>query len=395
MASESTIYDISILIPAKNGLPYLRYAIISALDSGPSNLAIEILVSIDEPRGIGEQSLIEEFGLEVKFVIPPKGLTMSEHWDYLQKEATGRWQMFLGQDDLLMRGFAKRAEKLISRAEVCGLELIVGRRAYITWPGLEGQNNDLAALQYWRTGLTTTRRSRVSIFKSLVRKISYHAGPQMYTSTLVRNDLLKEVRKRQLGKLILGHPQDAFLAASLLLNSERFLFTGQPFSWVGTSPKSAGLAISSGGTSLDESQLELARTYFESVSKSDLGDSNSNQLFQHGVTGRYFLDALDHVSLRGNPKTHVTVPHPVRFVLNNLYRYRQNPDPTNVAGLATERIDSSSKVPLLESRQPLRQGVLTIKLFIARLLSPIIGFQRQDDFETEDIAFRASRNISA
>jgi hypothetical protein len=112
----------------------------------------------------------------------------------------------------------------------------------------------------------------------------------MYTTTLVSEKLISNIRLTYGGKLVLGHPQDAYLAAALLKEGKNFLFSGKPFSWVGTSTGSAGLAISL--SSEDNEPNSLSGEYIQSVSNSaDLAYKSSVD-FRHAVNSRYFIDAL-------------------------------------------------------------------------------------------------------
>jgi hypothetical protein len=213
---------------------------------------------------------------------------MSEHWDFAQLQANGEWQLFLGQDDLLMTGYSGAFELLTQEAVARNLDIVVARRAYITWPPLVDAR--LKALQYWESGDLEERDSERFIAKALTSGISYHAGPQMYTSTLVSEKLISTIRQANKGKLVLGHPQDAYLAAALLKESKAFLFSGRPFSWVGTSTRSAGLAVSLGkGENEPDS---LSGQYLESVYNSVSLAYRSSVSFRHAVNSRYFIDAL-------------------------------------------------------------------------------------------------------
>jgi hypothetical protein len=147
----------------------------------------------------------------------------------------------------------------------------------------------LKALQYWGSKELELRNSFEFVKEALVTDVSYHVGPQMYTSCLVSRDLINKIRHAQNEKLILCHPQDAALAASLLKFSTGFLWSGKPISWVGTSERSAGLAITKLNGS--QKQIKLAEEYVESISNSSISSSPID--FRHGVDSRYFLDALN------------------------------------------------------------------------------------------------------
>jgi hypothetical protein len=276
----------SVIIPAKGGMPYLKYAIKSVLESQLSSL--EVVVSVDDTQDGTKEFLAQIEDPRLKLIDPPNGLSMSEHWDFAQGHAFGQWQMFLGQDDMVVRGFERAFESLTTRATEEGLEAIVSRRAYITWPPIS--TSSLKALQYWRTEETKIVDSEAFAISALLSSISYHEGPQMYTTTLVNRTLIEKIRKSNSGRLILGHPQDAFLAASILRYTPRYLWSGEPFGWVGTSSKSAGLAITH--NILGASQKDLASSYAQSVSQSSSLPYSSKLDFRHGVNARYFLDAL-------------------------------------------------------------------------------------------------------
>ena len=276
----------SVIIPAKNGMPYLRYSVLSALASNFADL--EVIVSLDGSDDESEDFLAGVADTRLRVVRPSLGLSMSEHWDFAQLQATGQWQIFLGQDDLLMNGFTDAFDNLTDAATEKGLDIVVARRAYIAWPPLGDAN--LKALQYWESAELEIRDSESFVAKALLNSISYHAGPQMYTTTLVSEKLISAIRSKHRSRLVLGHPQDAFLAAALLKEGKHFLFSGKPFSWVGSSIKSAGLAISS--NNLKNEPNSIAADYRASVSNSPNLSYNSDVDFSHAVNSRYFIDAL-------------------------------------------------------------------------------------------------------
>jgi glycosyltransferase involved in cell wall biosynthesis len=278
----------SIIVPSKGGMPYLRYAVESVLASEFKDL--ELLVSLDGPDEESRELLSKISDSRLRVIAPPKQLSMSEHWDFAQNQARGQWQMFLGQDDMLMTGYSEAFELLTDCAQESGLGIVVARRAYVCWPPVNDRN--LKALQYWKTDSVSIRGSAKFAAMALLTGISYHAGPQMYTTTIVSKTIVDSIRNKNRGKLILGHPQDAFLAASLLKECPEFVLSGQPFSWVGTSKLSAGLAIARLAKGDDSG---VASEYVKSVSGSRDISYSSPADFRHGVNSRYFFDALETV----------------------------------------------------------------------------------------------------
>lgn len=80
------------------------------------------------------------------------------------------------------------------------------------------------ALQYWKTNGMEVRDSLAFTKTALVSSISYHAGPQMYTSSIVSREVIDSVRKSQGGRLIISHPKDAFLCASKSPSFRKYLY---------------------------------------------------------------------------------------------------------------------------------------------------------------------------
>lgn len=293
----------SIIIPAKNGMPYLEYAVRSALAT--DHPEVEVLVSLDSTGDDSKAFLDSITDERLRVFYPNPGLSMSEHWDFAQSHAVGEWQMFLGQDDLMMTGYINAFQKLTEEAARRNLGVIVARRAYVCWPPL--REPGLKALQYWRTEELSIKDSKRFAAEALLTDISYHAGPQMYTTTLVSRSTIDVIRKSNHGRLVMGHPQDAYLAVALLKTNKSFLFSGQPFSWVGTSSRSAGLAITKLGT--DSELAQLGNDYEASVRNSKTISYQSKIDFRHGINARYFLDALENVW----PKVLETTPFSKRW----------------------------------------------------------------------------------
>ena len=290
----------SVIIPARNGLPYLKYSLDSALED--KDASVEIVLSLDSPddESVSFVNSIEDQRLLV--LIHDHNFSMSEHWEFAQSHASGKWQIFLGQDDLLLPKYSERVFDLLEEAEARNIGAVVARRAYASWPPLGSPS--LMGAQYWKTDETKTISSIAFLRTALRSSISYQAGPQMYTSSVFRSDLIDEIKNKQNGHLIAGHPQDAYLAASALANTKEFLFSGQPFSLVGTSSKSAGLAISSLKKDGKQSNPELANSYLESVNASKLGANEIAKNFSHGVTSKYFADAVKDLRKRGLLEDH-------------------------------------------------------------------------------------------
>ena len=277
----------SVVIPVKNGMPYLEWATKSVLAEQSDSL--EVVISVDESEDSSAEFAHGIKDERVRVFSPPRNLSMSEHWDFAQSKCRGDWQIFLGQDDLFANGYLQKWELMVSEAHGASVEAIVARRAYVNWEGVNDQVRP--AIQFWGTSGSRIVTAKEFVSRALYNQISYHEGPQAYTSSIVKREVLDAIRAQNSGRLVSGHPQDAYLAASVLRQAQRFLFFGEPFSFVGTSSRSAGLAVSGSSKQLSADQIVLREKYIRSVIDSPVGEGLGGN-FRHGSNAKYFLDAL-------------------------------------------------------------------------------------------------------
>lgn len=272
-------------------MPYLQFSVKSALLTvfddcevivsveKAEKLTIDFLHSIDDPR--------------LRVVHPPEGLSMGEHWDWAQTHATGRWQIFLGQDDGLQEHFFALAELLTKWAEAQGVRSICSSRAYIHWPGSAtdpAPQGKVERVVRHKIQLRDTKRDARS---ALLGSMSYFQLPHMYTTSLFSKDLLDEARDLQGGRLITSHPQDASLATLPVMLEKTYLKCWVPLGWVGSSPKSAGAAISHNSKRNETANAKsLARSYLESITASAYSYPEWAGNFSLGNVRIYFWQAL-------------------------------------------------------------------------------------------------------
>lgn len=259
----------SIIVPVFNGMPYLKACIESIVSQVYTDY--ELIISDDNSTDGSREYLQSINHPNVKVLLPEKGKSMAEHWEWALSFARGEWQIFVGQDDGLQKYFFNLADQLTQAAKNRGLRAIVTGRAYYFWPGCESTyNNRVSYAASNSVRIKTTTRARL---KSLFTD-SYHNFPQMYCNSIFRKSLLDEARGKQDGRVFVSHPQDANLVAICCKLEDKYLWCGIPLGWVGTSPKSAGYAVSQGvkerNETEDKSIDRLRNEYVERVSKSDI-----------------------------------------------------------------------------------------------------------------------------
>lgn len=289
----------SIVLPAYNGGEYLRACIESVLVQGFQDY--ELIVSDDHSTDDTAEILRELTHPRLRVVSPPRSMSMAEHWEWALSLAKGDWLMFLGQDDGVQSYFFELANILTAECEVRGLKVVTSERAHFYWPGYDNEVDSPAVSLVARPKIVE-RSFRREIDRCLQGEIAYFQLPAMYTSSLVHRSVIDLARARQGGKLFVTHPQDANLVAVFGSLEEKYLESGIPLGWVGSSPKSAGSAITSART---DEQKSLRDEYLRRTASSELKYSSKVGPFSFGSCTLYLWGALLQTShLRKGP-THV------------------------------------------------------------------------------------------
>jgi len=273
------------MIPARNGGSYLKEAINSVLSQKFEDY--ELIISDDNSTDNSREYLKTLRHPNVKVLFPESDMSMSEHWDYVQSKAIGLWQIFLGQDDGLQPYFFEHAEYLTNLANKKNIRTIMSSRAYFFWPGVEDSYGE-TAVSYNAIPKELILNFKIETLKALLGLQDYFELPEAYTTSIFNKSIFDETRKRQNGKLLLSHPQDANLATIACSLEKIYLKTFIPLGWVGSSPKSAGLAI----VAKKEELSELRYDYLQKIKNSkityrcDLGD------FSFGSLAAYLWQAF-------------------------------------------------------------------------------------------------------
>jgi glycosyltransferase involved in cell wall biosynthesis len=281
MASSDIKY--SIILPSRNGGKYLPACVESVIRQNYDNY--ELIISDDHSKDKTEEYLKTIIHPKIRVVHPPEGLSMAEHWGWALEQSAGEWLIFVGQDDGLQPYFFKLADSLTKIAERKKIRTIMSERAYYFWPGCREYFGNSAVI-YNAVGQTKILDWRFQTLRALLGFQNYFELPEMYTTSIFNRSIIEEARRIQKGKLFTAHPQDANLAAIGASLDKKYIKSMIPLGWVGSSPKSAGLAVVAEG-------LEVVREdYLKKVSGSTIRVHPLAGDFTIGSTVLYFWGAL-------------------------------------------------------------------------------------------------------
>lgn len=275
----------SIIVPCYNGFKYLPSCLESILSQEYDDF--ELIVSDDHSTDGTHEYLSGLDNSRIKILTTPSRMSMAEHWEWALSHAQGEWCIFVGQDDGLQLYFFELADILTDYAVKNNCRLVASERAYYFWPGCENVYGDVH-VSYSGFPLVARKKTFIGALTALLGAVDYFELPQMYTTSLFHKSILDEARAKQHGAVFSTHPQDANLAAIACSLDSDYVYSFMPLGWVGTSPKSAGMAISAPSTD----SAELRDTYLDKVSSSKFEYSSQVGPFSLGSAELYLWGAL-------------------------------------------------------------------------------------------------------
>jgi glycosyltransferase involved in cell wall biosynthesis len=280
-------------------MPYITYCIKTIIEQDYEDY--EIIISDDNSSDETHIYLQTLEHPRILIIRPPYSMSMTEHWEWALKHAKGDWLIFVGQDDGLQNYFFKLADELVAIAETKKIRSISSDRAYFFWPGCKDLYGDIS-VSYIAKNKIEICSSLIGSIKALLSIQSYFYLPQMYTTSLFKRSLIEEARKKQGGIFLKCHPQDANLAAISCGLEKRYLNSRIPLGWVGTSPKSAGMAITfaSRDKDINKDLNMLEADYKKRISESPLQYDFLAGDFSMGDPTIYFWQALINTEDVGN-----------------------------------------------------------------------------------------------
>ena len=122
---------VSVVIPVKNGQPYISRAIESVLNSNAPNFQIEIIV-IDNHSNDGTAEYLETLDFKnLKVIKPEKSLPINENWTLAINSATGDFIKLLCADDVIDLNCLSRQFGILSSALNLEVSAVFGTRNII------------------------------------------------------------------------------------------------------------------------------------------------------------------------------------------------------------------------------------------------------------------------
>jgi glycosyltransferase involved in cell wall biosynthesis len=127
---------VSVVIPVKNGMPYLKNCIESVFASTYSN--IEIIVSHDNSSDGTSEYLLGVEHPKLRLISPIAPMTIGEHWTFVSSQAKGKYVKLLCADDTItpmaIQNQVEELEKDPQIAMVCSKRNVINMNGKILIP---------------------------------------------------------------------------------------------------------------------------------------------------------------------------------------------------------------------------------------------------------------------
>lgn len=281
---------ITVLIPVKNRIDYLRATINTCVNQEYDNLEIIIADDFsDEP--------IEDFVQQVaqthkwvKYVKPPSPGGMRNNFEFALGLVTEGYVMFLGSDDGLIPGAIREIAKKLSQEKI---DLMCWDPAIYYYPGVRNESGQIVLpLQKISSGLTSSS----IVLSSLANSLNYVTEsrlPMIYVKGIVAVSLISSIRAKNPDKRFFQcATPDGFSGITLLGYCKKFYYSTEAFTIYGSSSGSQGSAYLSNTTTAKALSDEFFRQSLQIPMHRELGSAPYSPLITL-MTADYLLRAVD------------------------------------------------------------------------------------------------------
>lgn len=279
---------ISVVIPTRNRLYYLKDTLKSVLDQRSPDM--EIIVA-DNATDDGTREYLASLGDAVRVVRSETLLSMSDNWEKALAAVRGEWVTFCGDDDCLMPDFLEVARQAIERYPTT--EGLFWDTPIYRWPTSinESERNFLTFALRSRDRTVSSQETLRRMYEEI---INIMMPPGLYHG-LVKTSVIERAKDRW-GEFRLGKVPDLGSGIMFLALTENYILLSRPLSVMAFGSQSTGMSHKNAkpdyGPRLEFQQLSRPDDLAE---KYPLIDVDNPNIFQW----RLLLDWADYLRPRG------------------------------------------------------------------------------------------------
>ncbi len=229
----------SVLLPTKNRLDLLRYAVDTVRRQSYADVEIVISDNCSEDDIAGFAASLGD--PRVKYVRSPKPIPVTENWNLALEHSTGDYVVMLGDDDGLLKGYLETAAALIEQHG--RPDLVLTDALLYAYPGvMPGHPKGFLQVGYGRffegvkePYLLDRGVAREAVDAALDFRLTFQFNMQY---SIVSRRLVERLREH--GPYFQSPYPDFYASNANLLLAERILVVPRPMVCIGISPKSFG-----------------------------------------------------------------------------------------------------------------------------------------------------------
>jgi len=293
MNQPEKVTKYSIVIPTRNREEYLPYAIESVLSQFRDD--VELIVSDNYSKDGTASYLATLTDPRLKVVKPPEELPMSSHYEFALSQATGDWVTIVGDDDAVMPYIFEKLDLIIKKYP--DSSIISSKLAHYFWSGCEDLYGD-SVVYYHTSPKVKLRWTKRDLMWALAGLRSCFNMPQVYASSIVKNSLIREIKKNSGGYFYHSIIPDMYSVVALSLTEDKYVRLDEPLFWSGTSMKS--MARSDRIYRDAEIQLNNKKSNYDNDRVLKLNQNISQELHGAGFSSLYLYEALRQCPFAGS-----------------------------------------------------------------------------------------------
>jgi glycosyltransferase involved in cell wall biosynthesis len=230
---------ITVVIPTRERLPVLRYAVQTVLAQHYENLQIIVCDNCStDGTGAFVKSLNDP---RLRYINTGRRVSMSENWEFALSHVDGGWVMILGDDDGMLPG---AAAKLAVAIEETDCEAITFNACHYFWPGGAVASHLTVPL----TRSREVRNCRVWLDRVMNMRAGYTELPILYVRGLVKFAAIERMKEKGGGTFFKSSVPDIYSAIALASELERYLFMADALTIAGSSSFSNAAAEGRAGS---------------------------------------------------------------------------------------------------------------------------------------------------
>lgn len=233
----------SVLIPTRNRLEYLKFAVASVLKQNYNDWEVLISDNASEDDISGYVQTLND--PRIKYSRSEKFLTITESWNRSLDMSSGDYVIMLGDDDILLKGYFEITDKLI--ADYNNPDLIYTNSYLFAYPnvipnfpkGLFQTFGALNSMPKQDSPFWLDLPSRVAIVRETLKFGSLYSTNMQHA--LIRRSLVETIKREN--KFFHSPYPDVYAMSALFIEAEKVLIYPQEIVVVGVTPKSHGYYI--------------------------------------------------------------------------------------------------------------------------------------------------------